>query len=307
VKGISPETYRRVTFVALVMLAVIVVTGAAVRLTGSGLGCPGWPNCDVGHLTPHGDTGYHAFVEFVNRTFTGLVSIAVIIAVLGSLARRPRRADLTWLSIGLIVGVIAQIVLGGLTVIYGLSPPWVMAHFLVSMVLVADAVVLHHRAGLPDGAPLLPAVTGRVRWMGRVVVAACTVVLATGTVVTGTGPHGGDAHVRRLGFAITDVARVHGITVNVFLVLVLVTMWMLSRDAAPTAVRHDANVLLAVLCGQATVGYVQYFSGVPEVLVGVHVLGAVCVWVATLRFLLGLRAPAPSWPDPARDLVELPG
>src|SRR3954464_566203 len=118
VKGISPETYRRITFVALVMLGVIVVTGAAVRLTGSGLGCPEWPNCDTGHLTPHGDTGYHAFVEFVNRTFTGLVSLAVIIAVLGSLARTPRRRDLTWLSLGLVVGVVAQIVLGGLTVIY---------------------------------------------------------------------------------------------------------------------------------------------------------------------------------------------
>src|SRR4051812_27491183 len=194
-KGISPGVYRRVTLAALVALGVIVVTGAAVRLTGSGLGCPGWPNCDAGHLSPHGDTGYHGAVEFVNRTFTGLVSVAVIVAVLGSLVRRPRRADLTWLSLGLVAGVIAQIVLGGLTVKYGLSPPWVMAHFLVSALLVADAVVLHHRAGLPDGAAVLPAVSERVRWMGRIAVGACAVVLTTGTVVTGTGPHGGDENV----------------------------------------------------------------------------------------------------------------
>lgn len=269
------------------MLGVIVVTGAAVRLTGSGLGCPEWPNCDTGHLTPHGDTGYHGFVEFVNRTFTGLVSIAVIIAVLASLARTPRRRDLTLLSCGLVIGVIAQIVLGGLTVIYGLSPPWVMAHFLVSMLLVADAVVLHHRAGVPDGARVLPAVSG-ARAIGRLLIALCSIVLFTGTIVTGTGPHGGDEGVRRLGFSVSNVARVHGIAVNVFLVAVLVIAWRFGRDHAPPHVRRNVNVLLAVLCSQATVGYVQYFSGVPVVLVAVHVLGAVCVWIATLHLVLNL-------------------
>src|SRR3954447_5219993 len=146
-RTLSADAYRRVTLFALVALGVIVVTGAAVRLTGSGLGCPEWPNCDTGHLSPHGTTGYHGAVEYVNRLFTGLVSVLVILAVLASLARDPRRRDLTWLSIGLVAGVVAQIVLGGLVVIYGLSPPWVMAHFAVSMALVANAVVLHHRAG----------------------------------------------------------------------------------------------------------------------------------------------------------------
>jgi cytochrome c oxidase assembly protein subunit 15 len=286
VKGISPGEYRRVTFVALVLLCVIVVTGAAVRLTGSGLGCPEWPNCDTGHLTPHGDTGYHGFVEFVNRAFTGLVSLAVIVAVLGSLVRTPRRRDLTWLSCGLVVGVIAQIVLGGLTVIYGLSPPWVMAHFLVSMLLVANAVVLLHRAGVEG--PTVPAVSPRTLRLGRALIALCVVVLFTGTVVTGTGPHGGDEDVRRLGFSVSNVARVHGIAVNIFLIAVLVVVWLLGREGAPPRVRRNANVLLAVLCSQATVGYVQYFSGVPEVLVAVHVLGAVSVWVATLHFVLEL-------------------
>src|SRR5262249_22803241 len=150
---------------ALVALGVIVVSGGAVRLTGSGLGCPQWPNCDAGHLAPHGETGYHGAIEFVNRVFTGLVSFAVIVAVLGSFIRVPRRRDLTWLSVGLVVGVLAQIVLGGLTVIYGLSPPWVMAHFLLSMVLLADAVVLHVRASRPDGVAR-PVVERRVQRMG---------------------------------------------------------------------------------------------------------------------------------------------
>jgi cytochrome c oxidase assembly protein subunit 15 len=286
--SLSPAAYRRVTFLALVALGVIVVTGAAVRLTGSGLGCPEWPNCDAGHLSPHGDTGYHGAVEFVNRAFTGLVSILVILAVLGSLVRAPRRRDLTWLSVGLVAGVLAQIVLGGLVVIYGLSPPWVMAHFLVSMLLVADAVVLHHRAGRPDGVPVRPVVSDRVRQMSRALVVIAAAVLAAGTVVTGTGPHGGDENVRRLDLPTTDVARIHGILVMVFIAAVLLTIWLLAREGAPPEVHRGARVLLAVIAGQAIVGYVQYFGGVPIALVALHIVGAVCVWVATLRFMLQL-------------------
>jgi cytochrome c oxidase assembly protein subunit 15 len=300
---LSPAAYRRVTFFALVALGVIVVTGAAVRLTGSGLGCPEWPNCDTGHLTPHGTTGYHGAIEFVNRAFTGLVSLLVMLAVLGSLVRSPRRRDLTWLSLGLVVGVLVQIVLGGLTVRYGLSPPWVMAHFLVSMLLVADAVVLHHRAGQPDGIARQPVVAPEVRTMGRIMIVACALVLATGTVVTGAGPHGGDENVHRLDFFVPDVARIHGIAENLFLVAVLATMWLLRRTHAPPPVWRAATTLLVVLCAQAVVGYVQYFSGVPVVIVAVHIVGAVSVWVATLQFLLGLRTAVR--PTPERDLVEL--
>jgi len=303
---LTPETYRRVTRLALIALCVAVVTGAAVRLTGSGLGCSDWPNCDAGHLSPHGDTGYHGYVEFVNRLFTGLVSVAVIIAVLGSLRRVPRRRDLTWLSVGLSVGIVAESLLGALVVVFDLTPQIVIAHFVVSMLLVADAVVLHHQAGLPDGRRLVPGVSVAVLRMGWGLVAWCAVVIAAGTIVTGAGPHGGDEKVRRLGFAITDVARIHGITVMLFLVGVLVTLWLISRTGAHAGVRHNATILLAVLCAQATVGYVQYFSGVPIVLVAVHIVGAVSVWVATLHFALGLRVPLAE-PVPERELVELHG
>jgi cytochrome c oxidase assembly protein subunit 15 len=265
-----------------------VVSGGAVRLTGSGLGCPQWPNCDAGHLAPHGETGYHGAIEFVNRVFTGLVSFAVILAVLGSFIRVPRRRDLTWLSFGLVVGVVAQIVLGGLTVIYGLSPPWVMAHFLLSMVLLADAVVLHVRASRPDGVAR-PVVEPRVQRMGWLLVAMTAVVLFTGTIVTGAGPHGGDENVRRLDLSVTTAARIHGVAENLLLVTVLVTLWLIVRTHAPKVVRHDANVLLVVLIAQAGVGYAQYFNGVPVVLVGIHIFGAVCVWVAVLRLALGMR------------------
>jgi cytochrome c oxidase assembly protein subunit 15 len=271
----------------LLALTVIVVSGAAVRLTASGLGCPTWPSCESGQLTPHGATGYHGVIEFVNRAFTGVVSLFVALAVLGSLVRTPRRRDLTWLSLGLVAGVLGQIVLGGLSVLFELSPPWVMAHFLVSMVLVANAVVLHHRAGEGDGAKQ-PLVAPEVRTMGRWLIVAAAIVLFTGTVVTGAGPHGGDENVRRLDFVVSDVARFHGIAVNLFLIAVLVTLWMLHRTRAPQRVRRDAQVLLAVLVAQAAVGYTQYLTGVPVVLVGVHVAGAAAVWIAVLRFHLRL-------------------
>ena len=149
---LRPSTYRTITLVAAILLGIIIVTGGAVRLSGSGLGCPDWPNCSPGRLTPRGASDVHAMVEFVNRMFTGLVSFAVIVCVLGSLLRDPRRRDLVWLSLGLVAGVIAQAVLGGLTVLFELQPPFVMAHFLLSLVLLTNALVLYQRAGQPPGA-----------------------------------------------------------------------------------------------------------------------------------------------------------
>ncbi|MCA9711855.1 MAG: COX15/CtaA family protein, partial [Myxococcales bacterium] len=181
----SPRTYQKITLLALVLLSVIVVTGGAVRLTGSGLGCSDWPTCEENRLVA--PLEYHAMVEFVNRTFTGLLSAAVILAVLGSLVRAPRRRDLTWWSLGLVAGMIGQIVLGGLTVLFELSPPFVMGHFLLSMVIIWNAVVLHHLAGQPPTAAR-PLVSDDVRWMGRLMVAAAGLAIFLGTVVTGSGP-----------------------------------------------------------------------------------------------------------------------
>jgi cytochrome c oxidase assembly protein subunit 15 len=291
---LRPEAYRTITLVAAVMLAVIIVTGAAVRLTDSGLGCPSWPNCEEGRLTPHSASDYNAMVEFVNRVFTGLVSISVVVAVLGSLVRTPRRSDLVWLSWGLVGGVFAQAVLGGLTVLFELKPGFVMAHFLVSIVLLTNAIVLYRRAGIPDemmAAPNTPVVTNRVVVLGRALLVLAFLVLVTGTVVTGAGPHSGggkEDEISRLEIAIPDVARVHGTTVMVFLGLVLVTVSVASRDGAPRAVMRRIGVLLVVLVAQAGVGYAQYLSDIPPLLVGIHVAGATAVWTATVWFHLGL-------------------
>ena len=287
---VSPSAYRRVTALALVALVFIVITGGAVRLTGSGLGCPDWPTCAEERLVAPWE--YHAMVEFVNRTITGLVSAAVMLAVLGSAFRRPRRRDLVWLSVGLVAGVIGQIVLGGLTVLYELKPQFVMAHFLLSMVLLANAVVLHHRAGQDDRAGRgSPVVDRDLNLLGWAMVAAAVLVLFLGTVVTSSGPHGGDPEAERLSFFVPDVARLHGIAVMLFLVVTLIAVARVARAGVPELLRRG-EVLLAVLVAQAILGYVQYFTGVPALLVGIHIAGATAVWVATLRFFLAMSAPA---------------
>jgi heme a synthase len=284
---LSPSAYQRITLVAAILLAIIIVTGGAVRLTGSGLGCPEWPSCEPGSLTPHEASDVNAMVEFVNRVFTGLVSIAVIVAVLGSFLREPRRRDLVWLSLGLVVGVFAQAVLGGLTVLFELQPPLVMAHFLVSLVLLANALVLYRRAGQPD-APATLVTAGAVRTMGRLLLAVAGLVVVTGTVVTATGPHGGDEDARRFDFDIRVVARIHGSSVVLFVLLVLLTFWLLRRARAPRDVQQRLVVLLLVTLAQAGIGYAQYLTGIPALLVGFHLAGATAVWAAVIWFYLGL-------------------
>jgi cytochrome c oxidase assembly protein subunit 15 len=285
---VSPPAYRRATLTALVLLTVIVVTGAAVRLSDSGLGCSDWPNCDRHHLVRV--SSLHQSIEQGNRLFTGLVVVAVVAAVLGSLRRVPYRRDLVWLSWGLVVGVIAQIVVGGISVLTHLNPAVVACHFLVSIALVTDAVVLHHRASCDE--PLRKPqrfITknlgsarnlGSAKNLGSAVVVAALAVIVMGTVVTGTGPHGGDEKARRFQFVLTDVARVHSLLVWV---LVALTVALALRT------RHRAvMVLLAAEVAQGAIGYTQYFMGVPAGLVAVHIVGVLAVWIAALRTKLVL-------------------
>jgi cytochrome c oxidase assembly protein subunit 15 len=243
-------------------------------------------------------------VEFVNRLVTGLVSVAVILAVLGSLARRPRRPDLVWLSLGLVAGVIGQIVLGGLVVLFHLYPPLVMGHFVVSMLLLLDAAVLHHRAGdgdagadgaEPGGAVPPPPAWPARRALGRLLLGSAAVAILFGTAVTGSGPHAGSHDgqlVQRLPFAIGEAARVHGVAVFVFAAIAVFTVRSLRVAGAPRRVQTRAEVLLTVLVAQAAVGYTQYFTGVPALLVAVHVAGSVVVWVACVRLVLVMNPAA---------------
>ena len=309
---LTPAKYQRITYLSVLLLSLIIVTGAAVRLTGSGLGCSDWPTCEDDQLVAEIDD-VHAMVEFVNRVITGVVSLAVIFAVLGSLFREPRRKDLTWWSLGLVVGVIVQILVGALVVREHLPPSLVIAHFLISMVLVWNAVELHHRAKFSVGLPPQPAWTP-LRSLSSLLVLLASGVLVTGTLVTGSGPHSGaettqtkealenfqegalhlnseSFEVKRLPFDVPDVARIHAITMIVFLIVMTYTVFRISRIAKTKYVFSQAQNLLTVAVLQGAIGYTQYFTDVPALLVGFHIAGAVAVWIMTLRLYLAFRLP----------------
>jgi cytochrome c oxidase assembly protein subunit 15 len=284
---LSPVRYRTITFAALFLLGAIIVTGAAVRLTGSGLGCDDWPRCSSTRVVDV--SSKHAAIEQVNRLFTGLVSAAVIAAVLGSIWRVPRRKDLLYLSLGLVGGVLAQIVLGGITVLVDLHPLAVQSHMLVSLVLVANAVVLVHRAGVPDEGVAVRPVSPEVSRHAVTVGLFTAVALVTGTVVTGAGPHAGDdgEDIRRFGVAISTAARVHGVSVIVAVASMTalgVRLRNRARERSELAEWVSAWIFVALL--QGAIGYIQYFNEVPALLVGIHVFGATVLWSITVALVL---------------------
>ncbi len=305
---IGPRTYRLITATALVALVAIVVSGAAVRLTGSGMGCPTWPSCEDGSLVPRGATGVHGWVEFVNRTFTGAVSVAVALAVLGSRRLQQRRRDLTLLSWGLVAGVFAQALLGGLVVLVEVAPIAVAGHYLLSAVLVANAVVLHHRAALPEHGRRSAATPALLR-LSNVLVATGAAVLVTGTLVTGSGPHGGDEAADRLPFAVRSVVPFHSAAAWALLVVAMVLLYRADRGDVAPEVLGRGRLLIAAIGLQGTIGYIQYFADVPEGLVGIHVLGSALVWVAVLRLHLALHegVPGPLEDAPVSGAVAVVG
>lgn len=297
---VSPTAYRRITGAALVALSVIVLTGAAVRLTGSGLGCTDWPTCDGGNVVA--PLEYHALIEFINRLFTGVVSVAVVAAVGGSWFRRPRRSDLVYLSLGLVVGVAANAVLGGLTVLYELPPILVIGHFLLSMVLLWNSLLLHRRAGNNDG-PRRWRFGSVVGKHATAVLLAAAVVLVTGTIVTGTGPHGGDEDVERLPFFLPDVARIHGASVIILIALTVALGVRLSKTAGAQRAADASRWLMVLMVAQGALGYIQYFNGVPVLLVAGHVLGAVLVWLGAVELFIRCREPIAGDAPTAIDLT----
>jgi cytochrome c oxidase assembly protein subunit 15 len=298
----KPVFYRSSAALTVAALAVGIVSGGAVRLTGSGLGCSDWPSCTATSIVA--PLQYHAWIEFGNRLVNALITIGVVLVAIAAFRRRPRRRDLVAMSGGLVAGIFAEVVLGGETVLHKLAPPFVMAHFLLAMVLLVNAVVLYHRARQPEdvlgpptaSATLLPA--RRLVRPGHVLASRCMLVLTAvvvvlGTVVTSTGPHAGAPGVRRFGFSLHTVAQLHGTSVEVLLAVTVATLWSMHRSRVAPAVLRRGEVLLVVLVSQAAVGYTQYLTGDPVLLVGVHVAGATTVVIAMVAFNLGLYTREP--------------
>jgi cytochrome c oxidase assembly protein subunit 15 len=254
----------------------IVITGGLVRLTGSGLGCPSWPECVPGSYTPvvKQAEGYHKYIEFGNRLLTFVVTAAAVAAlvVVVRLARRhglPRRT----MALGAVpfAGVLAQAVLGGVTVRAKLSPQTVAAHFLLSMVLVAASTVLL----LAIRAPTPAHHRRELRWLAAAVAAVAAVVLVLGTVVTGAGPHSGDADApARFAIDPRTASLLHADAVWLFVGLVVALLLGLRLAGAPAVAHRRAGRLLAVTLLQGAIGYLQYFTGLPVPVVALHLLGA---------------------------------
>ncbi|MCW2675027.1 MAG: cytochrome oxidase assembly protein [Modestobacter sp.] len=285
---VRPSLVARIALLNVVANGLIVVTGGAVRLTGSGLGCPTWPQCTAGSITPTPELAGHGLIEFGNRLLTFalvVVAVATVAAVFLSVRRDLRR-----LAVLSLLGIPAQALLGGVTVLTGLNPWTVAAHFLLSMVLVAVATVLWLRSREVGVGHLLV----RRPLAGLVIGIAVAVgaVQVLGTVVTGSGPHSGDPGAGRTGLDPQLISQLHADAVFLLVGLTVALLVALHATEAPGRARRAARDLLVVELAQGVIGYVQYFTHVPALLVLAHMAGAVLITVYAARLVWAVRGPA---------------
>lgn len=277
----------RVTLINLSAQITIVMTGGAVRLTGSGLGCPTFPTCTDEDFFPTPELEINGVIEFANRALSGVVGLIAIFTVYA--VWRAGRRDLLPTALGVLLGFPAQALLGGLTVLTGLNPWSVAAHFLVSMALIAFATRLHVRARTPVVERV--SLVGPRRWLIMAIAADLAVVLALGTVTTGSGPHSGDPEAGRTGLDVALMSRIHADAVYVLIGLTLILV--LITRAGPTILHRAAWWVLAAEVLQAAIGITQYFTDLPRLLVSAHMLGAALLVVAIARlWFLASHAPA---------------
>lgn len=293
-RQLSQQSFLAISRISLVFLYAIIITGSLVRLTGSGLGCADWPQCSTTKFVDV-STG-HAAIEQINRLFTGIVSTAVIAAVLGSLFVTPRRKSLIWLSSGLVVGVVAQVILGAVVVLTGLNPWSNMAHFLLSLGLVTTAVFLVEQAGATDVesvvgiSDLIAPIRLTTQRFTDLILGLSGLAIILGTLVTGAGPHAGDENAIRLNFDLRSITRIHSATVLLCIAATLIFIIQIRRNSQEwTRLKTKLELFLFVAVAQGGVGYLQYFSGVPAQLVAIHVAFAVAVWITVLRLWIAAR------------------
>jgi cytochrome c oxidase assembly protein subunit 15 len=277
---------RPLGWATLVANCVLVVTGGAVRLTGSGLGCPTWPRCTDESFTPHGALELHSAIEFGNRMLT-FVLVAVALATL-VVAWQSGRRDLRRIALALALGIPAQAVIGGITVLTDLNPWVVSFHLLCSLAIVGLSVVFLQRIDHPD--PVLA--RGPVVGLAWATFAAAWAVLYVGTIVTGSGPHAGDVDSPRNGLNPLQISQLHADAVFLFVGLTLGLLFAVHAIGASAPVRTAVLVLLGLELAQGAIGFVQYFTDLPIVLVGLHMLGAAAISASVTWVLVRVREPA---------------
>ena len=275
----------------LVLQAGLVVTGGAVRLTGSGLGCPTWPECTDGSIKPvitQAEDQLHAWIEFGNRLIAWLILILALAALVYIVKKLKSRNDfkrLRLLAILQILGFLGQVVLGGITVLTKLNPISVSAHFVLTLPLIAGALALRHRVLDRPVLELQP----MTRTVTKIVTALSFIVLLLGVVVTGTGPHAGDADAKRYPFDFQAVSILHADSV-IALICLAIALYLVVKVSESAEVKKLFGrmilIFLAICLEQGAIGYLQYLTGLPELLVGAHLLGATLVWIHAWRLNL---------------------
>ena len=275
--------FRRGIYGLLLFLqAALILTGGAVRLTGSGLGCPTWPECTPGSYTPvpnQAEGALHAWIEFGNRLLTfGLVAISLVVLAHVLITKRH---DLRLLAAGQLLGILGQGVLGGITVLTDLHPLPVASHLLLSIILVAAATSLYDRREAP--VEKIRQTDKLVSLLSKSHIALTFIVIVIGTLVTGSGPHAGDAQARRFGFDIRTVAILHADAVIALFGLTLALAVALRTNKI---ILKKIYIFTLIALAQGAIGYIQYFTGIPEILVAAHLLGATLVWIAAWRIRL---------------------
>jgi cytochrome c oxidase assembly protein subunit 15 len=277
----SSHWKSRILLANVIAEMAIVVTGAVVRVTSSGLGCPTWPQCVPGSITPTSTQtqAWHKYVEFGNRTLT---SVLVALAIAAIVAMHNEASIFRRLAWFILAGIFAQAIIGGVSVLTGLNPYWVMAHFLVSLTLIAAASSLHWKYTRIHANTL--EISGTLSKFTRIQTLVALAVIVMGTIVTGSGPHAGDsADIARIPLDPTLVAWFHADVVLLFIGLTIGLIVSLSVSDAPAEIQKASRHVLYISLAQGAVGYVQHFTGLPWVLVALHVLGAVLLWNSCLR------------------------
>jgi cytochrome c oxidase assembly protein subunit 15 len=297
--SISHKAFQRLALALAALYALLVVTGGAVRLSGSGLGCPDWPSCYQNKLTAA--VSFHPLIEFGNRLVTVGVSVVSIVVFLAALSLQPKRKEIRGLAFGIILGLVAQIVLGGLVVLFKLNPYLVAVHFLLTLVVLAIAILLYCFARRDPG-PLHKTVSKEVLWFTRLQLGVLSILLVAGTFVTGSGPHAGGPGAKRIPVAFRDMAELHS-TIALFLIgLSLGGLFVLHLGEAPYGIQRQARTVLEIYAVQGLLGYLQYALHDAPVVVEFHLIFATSAFGATLIlylacFDLGHAATAPPQAD----------